>query len=696
MFQTSGYNSRGFAAEVSPCVPKDPAPDGSGKARLVAAEYLRTGFHDMATADAGAGAGGVDASIAYEMENGENNGIAFPSTLAFLSGYLSAQSSLSDLIALGVYASVRACEGPAVPIRVGRIDAQNAGPLGVPMPQDSPAQLSADFQRMGFPDAADMIAMTVCGHTLGGVHASINPQIVPPGSNSRDAILFDNTHRFDARVAQDFVRGNTTNPLVVGPSVAQDLHSDFKIFSRDGNATVGRMSDEQNFADTCKDILQRMIDVVPHGVHLSDPIKPYDVKPVGVQLELEGSGDGAYLVFSGQVRVRKGAHPGFANIKSVKIRHRPRQAGSGCQERLVDAAHVGSGSGFDEAFEWFAFSTKVSLDESVSSFTVEVTTSDEEKTVVYDNYTGGAGDGGFRVDDSVIVQRSQSCFVPAEKHATVIVAVRRELVEAETAATETQTELPRRSVVLKVSGPVPLFAESPDELTWKVSKLVHHEVEMEPLESSTTPSAYLLFTASTVPPSSTSEEYTADQLAKARFNVAVADQSSPETAVVSAETFVLVGSLPGQCGAASGSGNGQVLSEGYCASGTESDGGNVVSLSTDGGEDNEPSLNESAATEGSEEVSVANADTVEVAVAAAAAATSFGRQDASTVTVTVITEVRRTLTTTLKKTTTTTSSAPVGGSDASRTVSRFTGASPRARNVSRPHASPVGAADEGA
>lgn len=90
-------------------------------------QQLRTGFHDMATHNKTAGTGGLDASIMFETERAENPGDAFNSTFAFSLGYYTIHSSMADLIALSVHVAVRACGGPSIPLRVGRIDATEAG-----------------------------------------------------------------------------------------------------------------------------------------------------------------------------------------------------------------------------------------------------------------------------------------------------------------------------------------------------------------------------------------------------------------------------------------------------------------------------------------------------------------------------------------------------------------------------------------
>lgn len=63
MFLNSGYRSRGFGTHVTPCSFSE-----FGAGRNTAAEWLRIGFHDMATTNAFVGThGGIDGSIQFEL-----------------------------------------------------------------------------------------------------------------------------------------------------------------------------------------------------------------------------------------------------------------------------------------------------------------------------------------------------------------------------------------------------------------------------------------------------------------------------------------------------------------------------------------------------------------------------------------------------------------------------------------------------
>jgi hypothetical protein len=337
MFLNTGYRSRGFSSHITPC---DFSEFGAG--RQTAAEWLRIGFHDMATTNVFfAPHGGIDGSIAFELGDGENIGAGFNTSLVTYSGFFNSRLPISDMIALGVFASVRGCGGPVVPMRGGRIDATAAGPAGVPQPQNGRGVFSNQFARMGF-NVTDMIKMTACGHTLGGVHAGDFNNIVTPGTAPNDFQLFDTTTAFDNDIAVQYINGPNTDPLAVGPSVASGRNSDVAVFGADNNVTLQAMTNAATFNSMCTDILQRMIEVVdPTIVTLSDVIQPYEVKPTGVQLTLLGGG--TLLQFSGDIRVRTTTK----SVSSVAITYKDRTGAGGS---TITTSSSGTANGFDDSF----------------------------------------------------------------------------------------------------------------------------------------------------------------------------------------------------------------------------------------------------------------------------------------------------------------------------------------------------------
>ncbi|KAL9027843.1 MAG: hypothetical protein Q9196_003688, partial [Gyalolechia fulgens] len=395
MMLNTGYRARNFATPVTPC-----GFSANGPGRITAAEWVRTAFHDMATGNTFTGIGGLDASIVFEL-GGDNPSPDFDTTLTTFVPFLSSRSSMSDIIAMGMYTAVRSCEGPIIPVKTGRIDATEAGPPGVPQPQNSLFTFQNQFARMGF-DTTQMIAVVACGHTLGGVKSANFPQVVPAGSAPNGFKEFDSTAKFDEKIASEYVAGTSTDPLVVGPARAAGRDSDFKVFNADGNATISSMADPATFQSTCQAMLQKMIEVVPASVTLTDPIVPYDVKPVALQLTLQAGG--SEIQFAGEIRVRTTSRPA-SQISSVQLVYKDRTGGSDCGTCMISATSKGTAAGFDDTFTFYEFSSRILSRSSISAFNVLITLA-SGGTELYDN-----NGQGYPIQDNVMLQAPQSCVV---------------------------------------------------------------------------------------------------------------------------------------------------------------------------------------------------------------------------------------------------------------------------------------------
>ncbi|KAF2816733.1 WSC domain-containing protein 2, partial [Mytilinidion resinicola] len=414
MLLNSGYRSRGFSAAVTPC-----SFSAQGAGRVAAAEWIRTAFHDMATGNAVQGIGGLDASLVFETNGGENIGPAFNTTLTTYAPFFSSRSSMSDIIAMGMYTAVRSCGGPVVAIRTGRIDATKGGDSGVPLPQNGITIFQNQFLRMGF-NTTEMIAVVACGHTMGGVHSSNFPEIVPVASaaNSNGVKDFDTTQLFDNKVATEYVSGTTLNPLVVGPSIAKGENSDGRVFAADGNVTIKALTNLATFTSVCSTMLQKMIEVVPKGTVLTDPIVPYEVKPYALQLTLLAGG--ANISFTGDIRIRTTIRAA-SQVASVQIVYKDRDGNSASDN--IDTTYKGTANGFDDSFTFYGFSANLAASSSISSFNVLVTLIDGS-TELHDN--NGAG---FPIQDTIMLQSPQSCLsstndTNGQRSLTVIAAVR--------------------------------------------------------------------------------------------------------------------------------------------------------------------------------------------------------------------------------------------------------------------------------
>ncbi|KAF9269321.1 heme peroxidase [Marasmius fiardii PR-910] len=239
------------------------------------AQWVRLAYHDMSTHNVDDGTGGLDASIAYELQlnRPQNVGAGMLSSLNDFVPFTHPFVGLADIIAMGVVFGVSGCRGPIVPYRGGRIDATSAGPATVPEPQQDLESHIEAFRRQGF-TRTEMITLVACGHTLGGVVQEDFPTIIQ--DNDTILALFDGTKGFDNAIVTGYLDGTTPDPLVVGPNIT--TNSDLRIFSSDGNATVQALASLDNFTKTCSDLLERMINTVPAGVQLTDVVEPIQYK----------------------------------------------------------------------------------------------------------------------------------------------------------------------------------------------------------------------------------------------------------------------------------------------------------------------------------------------------------------------------------------------------------------------------------
>ncbi|EGS17224.1 uncharacterized protein CTHT_0065420 [Thermochaetoides thermophila DSM 1495] len=414
VYQLQGFKGSLFNDAIRPC-----DNEAAGPGRITASEWLRVAFHDMSTHNKYTGVGGLDASIQFELNNGENTGPGHRTSLEFYANYLTSRSSMADLIAAGVYASVRSCGGPVVPLRVGRKDATAAGPLGVPQPQNSVVTFRQQFDRMGF-TSSEMIQLVACGHTLGSVHSAEFPNIV--NASVGQIGLDSSNHVYDNKVVTEYLDGTTTNPLVVGPAVGLNRHSDFKVFNSDGNATISAMADPNAYREICRTVLQKMIEVVPPGVTLTDPVEPYNVKPVDIKLKLNNGA--STLQLTGYIRLRAN---GFAmsDVSNVVLTWKDRWGGSNCGSSGCSTTLTlrGVASGLDDNFGFFPIDVAIPAAYGISSFTLVVNFNDGTSQS-YDN-----NGHSYPVDDAIILQIPQSCLLQTSGSLTVRALVRNDIAD---------------------------------------------------------------------------------------------------------------------------------------------------------------------------------------------------------------------------------------------------------------------------
>lgn len=147
--------------------------------RRRAPQFLRLAYHDAMTFDRAKNLGGANGSIRFDAElaRPENRGLA--DTAASLHVIKSAfpEVSWADLIAIAGALAVTQCNGPEIPVPVGRADASDASPPGLlPDRNMTIDQLKARFLEMGL-GSRDLVALSGA-HTLGrveGVPFTDNP-----------------------------------------------------------------------------------------------------------------------------------------------------------------------------------------------------------------------------------------------------------------------------------------------------------------------------------------------------------------------------------------------------------------------------------------------------------------------------------------------------------------------------------------
>ncbi|KAI1097412.1 heme peroxidase, partial [Jackrogersella minutella] len=403
LYQHNGFRQYGLAFGVSPC---NNMANMQETGRFDSAEWFRTAYHDMATADVQAGVGGIDASIGFETDRSENKGKAFNESVSFFVGFQSVRSSMADLIALGALFSVGSCSNGEViiPFRGGRRDALEAGPTGVPQPEEALDSHTTAFARQGF-NVTEMIGLVACGHSIGGVHGAYFPEIVDvvdDVNNQASRQDFDGSFdNFDNSVAKQFVANSTQNPLAFGHN--ETTRSDFRIFNADGGGLIHRMAESQRFFwDTCNTLLERMLNTVPADVQLTDAIQPTPVRPNNLFITVNPNGT---QTVAGEVRILEDKTT--STNREVFI-HLTSRSGDVVPSNPVPALTqdglqvVGYYNNMPN-FTSYLFNTSVPTTVGVSSFNVQIKDGDVDNT--FSN-----GGQGFPLQDSLAIQEESTCY----------------------------------------------------------------------------------------------------------------------------------------------------------------------------------------------------------------------------------------------------------------------------------------------
>ncbi|KAK7018704.1 hypothetical protein VNI00_018297 [Paramarasmius palmivorus] len=384
-----------------------------------AAQWVRLAYHDMSTHNVDDGTGGLDASIAYELDRAENIGSGMADSITDFVFFTSPANGLADLIAMGTVIGVAACGGPIVPFRAGRVDALAAGPPGVPEPQQDLESHTESFRRQGFTQS-EMIGLVACGHTLGGVRREDFPEVIH--DTSVNFTTFDSTVEFDNRVVAEYLDGTTNNPLVTGPN--STTNSDLRIFSSDGNATMQSIASSEDFRQVCSSLFEKMINTVPNGVELSDIVEPIEYKVGDTRLYPNDAGS---FTFTTSIRVLS-SNP----QRKVTLLWGDRQGSvcgtSGCSADAIESrpsslTYLAKLRGLTSATQ-YSFRTSVNMTSSISKFWFQIDEGDGSEVVVVDN-----GGSGYEIDQDLVLldmDRSKRFFKPEDfsNFMNLVIAVR--------------------------------------------------------------------------------------------------------------------------------------------------------------------------------------------------------------------------------------------------------------------------------
>lgn len=386
-----------------------------GTLASIPAEWLRFAFHDMATHNVDDGTGGLDGSIVYELGRTENFGSGFNQTLGDFENFPNKYLSRADIIAVGAVHSVASCGGPIIPFRGGRIDTFSPGGTGTPEPQHDTETFIEQFRKQGF-SQSEMIKLVACGHTMGGVRSAEFPELVPPGEG--DALViqgFDSTPSFDHQVVTEYLDDTTPNVLVTTSN--QTMASDLRVFASDGNSTMRSISSAEAFQTECRDVLGRMLDVVPRGVTLTDEITMLPAKVKNAQIVIERG----QLVFKSTFRVAETTSTTVSKDRVVTMfwcdrygSNKDCTSGSRSStfvKKLAEDVNI-SPVTMKLGYSFYSYDFIVPLDaaQSISKFWFEIDDKDGEKPKTFNNDDGE----GYKIDQDQVI------FVPMMSSVEVI------------------------------------------------------------------------------------------------------------------------------------------------------------------------------------------------------------------------------------------------------------------------------------
>ena len=169
-----------------------------------------------------------------------------------------------------------------------------------------------------------------------------------------------------------------------------------------------------DFLDTCKNLIERMINTVPSNVMLSKPITPITVKPYNLNIIVNATTN--TMAVSGQVRVSRPLTKRCAakavrlqlltsdSIQNVLVHYTPRNGEKcgNCTFNTFSSDDTTGGGNFAN-FTWYLFNGTIPITRGISSFTVEI--QDEAKGATIADNAGH----GFPMQDAVALDLNRIC-----------------------------------------------------------------------------------------------------------------------------------------------------------------------------------------------------------------------------------------------------------------------------------------------
>ncbi|KAJ3083596.1 hypothetical protein HK102_000992 [Quaeritorhiza haematococci] len=194
----------------------------------IAAAWIRASFHDAGTFDGTNG--GADGSLQFELQDPENFGLE--GTLGFFQSTKQRfpDVSMADIIDWGAISSIKACGGPELTFRAGRVDAVTRNTAGtLPGNPNTPIpDLIAAFGRMGL-SARDFVALTAGAHSVGG--RTFRPDGFDGTPNKFDNEIFKRILAGNAVFASDNGLANDTTTRPIVEEFANNQQAFFTAFS---------------------------------------------------------------------------------------------------------------------------------------------------------------------------------------------------------------------------------------------------------------------------------------------------------------------------------------------------------------------------------------------------------------------------------------------------------------------------------